>query len=101
MKDQYIFEWDINKAASNLVKHGIEFDQAIAAFRDLFAVERIDSRFHYGEERYNLLALCDGVILHITYTERQNSIRLISARKAIKREQEYYYRENATRRQGR
>jgi uncharacterized DUF497 family protein len=91
------FEWDNDKAASNLVKHGIEFDQAIEAFRDLFAIERIDNRFDYGEERYNLLAICDGIILHITYTERNGKIRLIPARKAKKREQEYYYRQNATR----
>jgi hypothetical protein len=90
------FEWDDYKAVRNYAKHGIEFEQAIVAFRDLFAVERIDNRFDYGEERYNLLALCDGIVLHITYIERNGMIRLISARKAKKHEQKYYYRQNAT-----
>ena len=92
------FEWDNSKAAGNLAKHGVEFEQAIKAFRDDFAIDRIDNRFDYGEERYNLLALCDGNVLHITYTERNGMIRLISARRAKKHEQEYYYRQNAARR---
>jgi uncharacterized DUF497 family protein len=91
------FEWDDDKAVRNYAKHGIEFDQAIKTFRDLYAVERIDSRFDYGEVRYNLLALCDGIILHINYTERNGYIRLISARRAKKHEQAYYYRQNAAR----
>jgi uncharacterized DUF497 family protein len=90
------FEWDNDKADRNFVKHGIEFDQAIGAFHDLFAVERIDNRFDYGEVRYNMLAMCDEIILHITYTERNGMVRLISARRAKKREQEYYYRQNPT-----
>jgi uncharacterized DUF497 family protein len=90
------FEWDDGKAARNLVKHGIKFGQAIEAFRDSFAVERTDNRFDYGEERYNMLARWGEIILHITYTERGGMIRLISARKAKKHEQEYYYRQNPT-----
>jgi uncharacterized DUF497 family protein len=90
------FEWDDGKAASNLIKHGVKFDQAIEAFHDPFVVERIDNRFDYGEERYNMLATCGGIILHITYTERGGMIRLISARKAKKHEQAYYYRQNPT-----
>jgi len=91
------FEWDNDKAARNLAKHGIEFDQAIEAFRDSFAIDRVDNRFDYGEERYNLLAMCEGTVLHITYTERNDMIRLISARRAKKHEQEYYYCQNAAR----
>jgi uncharacterized DUF497 family protein len=86
------FEWGDDKAAANWRDHGIAFHQA---FRDPFAVERIDERENYGEERINLLGMCDGVILHVTYTERGNHIRLISARRAVKHEQEDYYRENS------
>jgi uncharacterized DUF497 family protein len=57
--------------------------------------ERIDDREDYGEERINLLGMCQGVILHVTYTERGERIRIISARLATRNEQDDYYRENA------
>jgi len=49
----------------------------------------------YGEERWNLLGMCEGVILHVTYTERGERIRIISARRAERHEQDGYYRQNA------
>ena len=58
-------------------------------------VERFDDREDYGEERINLLGMCEGVILHATYTERGELIRIISARRAERHEQDDYYRENA------
>lgn len=64
-------------------------------FSDHFAVEWIDDRENYGEERCNLLGMCDGAILHVTYTERGERIRIISARQAEKHEKEHYYRENS------
>jgi uncharacterized DUF497 family protein len=89
------FEWDEAKAASNYAKHGIGFPQAIKAFRDPFAVERIDDRADYGEERIILLGMTDGLILHVAFTERGERIRVISARRAEKHEQDDYYRENS------
>jgi len=89
------FEWTGNKAAANWRKHGIAFHQAVKAFRDPFAIERIDERKEYGEERINLIGACDGVILHVTYTERGERIRIISARRAQRHEQDEYYRENS------
>ena len=89
-------EWDNNKAAANWQAHGVSFEQAVRAFRDPFAVERIDDREDYGEERVNLLGMCDGVILHVTYTERSERIRIISARRAERHEQDDYYRQNAS-----
>ena len=89
------FEWDDAKAARNLRDHGVGFAQAAAACRDPFAVEWIDDRHHYGEERVNLLGICEGVILHVTYTERGQRIRIISARRAERHEQDDYYRQNA------
>lgn len=91
------FEWDETKAASNYVKHGISFHQAIKAFRDPFAIEWIDNRTDYGEERMILLGISDGIIFHVTYTERDERIRIISARRAEKYEQHDYYRENSAR----
>jgi len=89
------FEWDEDKAIANWQKHGVSFFQAIKAFDDHFAIERFDERENYGEERINLIGMSDGVLLHVTYTERGERIRLISARKAQKHEREDYYRENA------
>ena len=76
------FEWDDDKAATNWKDHGVSFEQAVRALRDPFAVERFDDREDYGEERVNLLGTCDGVILHVTYTERGERIRISSARRA-------------------
>jgi uncharacterized protein len=97
MDDANDFEWDADKAAANWQRHGVSFQEAINAFRDPFAVEIIDERMDYGEERINLIGIgmCNGVILHVTYTERSDRIRLISARRAEKHEQDHYYSQNA------
>ncbi|HLY47491.1 MAG TPA: BrnT family toxin [Stellaceae bacterium] len=71
------------------------FQQGARATRDPFAIEWIDDREDYGEQRINLLGMCDGVIRHVTYTERGERTRIISARRATKDEQDHYYRENA------
>jgi len=89
------FEWDNDKAVINWRVHGVEFHHAIRAFRDPFAVERIDAREDYGEERINLVGMCDGVLIHVTYTERGERLRLISARRAERHEQDDYYSENS------
>jgi uncharacterized DUF497 family protein len=89
------FDWNSKKAATNRRDHGVAFDQAVEAFRDPRAVETIDDREDYGEERINLLGMCKGVILHVTYTERGERIRIISARRAERHEQDHYYRENS------
>ncbi len=52
-------------------------------------------REDYGEERINLLGMCEGVILHVTYVERGERTRIISARRTERHEQDDYYRENA------
>jgi uncharacterized DUF497 family protein len=91
-----LFDWDSEKAAENWRRHGVTFEQAVRAFGDPLAVERIDDREDYDEERINLLGMCDGVILHVTYTERSERIRIISARRAERHEQDDYYRENTS-----
>lgn len=89
------FSWNNAKATANRRKHGVTFDRAMVAIRDFFAIELIDNRDDYGEERVNLLGMSDGVLLHVTYTERDERIHIISARRAEKHEQDEYYRENA------
>lgn len=88
-------EWDEGKAVENWRHHGVSFQQGARTLRDPFAVEWIDDREDYGEERINLLGMSDGIILHVTYTERGERTQTISARRATRHEQDHYYRENA------
>ena len=76
------FDWDRRKAAVNWRDHGVAFEEAIRAFGDPFAIESIDDRAAYGEERINVLGMADGTLIHITYTARGEQIRIISARRA-------------------
>jgi uncharacterized protein len=69
------FEWDDEKAARNIRDHdGVTFEQAASAFNDTFAVEWIDEREDYGEERSVLLGMTGGQILYVAYTERSNCL---------------------------
>jgi uncharacterized DUF497 family protein len=56
-----------DKAVVNLGVHGVAFHEATKAFRDPFAVERIDARLDYGEDRINLVGMCDGALIQVTY----------------------------------
>jgi uncharacterized protein len=89
------FEWDADKEAANLQKHGVSFAQATAAFGDPFALEWIDDRQDYGEERVILLGMTDSQLLAVVYTERESRLRIISARRATRYEQETYSRETS------
>jgi len=74
----------------------VRFELATTVFRDPFAIEWIDDREEYGEERFVMLGMAEGqVLLYVAYTERANRIRIISARRATQIEQDYYFRENA------
>jgi uncharacterized DUF497 family protein len=86
------FEWDDDKAQGNLAKHGISFEDARLVFRDVFASERPDVVGSDGEQRYITTGQGNGVLLTVVYTERNERIRIISARKATKHEQRDYYR---------
>ena len=72
----------------------MSFELAAKAFVDPLAIEWIDEREDYGEERTILLGMADGTILVVVYVERDERIRLISARRAIRDEENIYYREN-------
>jgi uncharacterized DUF497 family protein len=88
------FEWDETKAAENYAKHGVSFETATEVFRDPFAVERLDDREHYGEDRFILIGIAEGVVLTVVYTERNSRIRIISARQATRHEQDDYFIKN-------
>ena len=89
------FEWDEQKAVRNLAEHKLSFEQAAIACCDPFAVEWVDEREDYGEERFGLLGLYQGEVLFVAYAERGENIRIISARRAERHEQDRYYRQNA------
>lgn len=90
--DELHFEWDEEKAAANLAKHGVSFLTAATLFAsDL--IERTDDREDYGELRFIALGLVDMEVYRVVYTWRDdNLIRIISAQKASRHEREIYYR---------
>ena len=84
------FEWDEEKAALNLKKHGVRFETAARVFFDENRIELFDSIHSDEEERYNTIGMVDN-ILFVVYTERKNRVRLISARPANRKERRLYY----------
>ncbi len=90
------FEWHHAKAEANLQAHGVSFDLAKTVFKDPFAVERLDDREDYGEQRFVIIGMAEGhVALFVAYAEREERIRIISARRATQNEQDDYFRQNA------
>ena len=90
------FEWHSAKAEANLRTQGVSFDLAKTVFRDPFAIERLDDRAYYGEARFVMIGMAKGnTLLFVAYTEREDRIRIISARRATQIEQEDYFQQNA------
>jgi len=86
------FEWDEAKRIANLRKHGIDFlDIDIMFDGDTLIVE--DDRCDYGEQRFVTFGLLRGLVVAVVHTDRQDSIRIISVRKATKYEQKVYFEE--------
>lgn len=85
------FEWGEIKAEDNYVKHGVTFGLAKRVFEDPFAIEFLDDREDYGEERFVIIGLADAQVLYVACTERDDAIRIISARRATKHEQKAYF----------
>ena len=84
------FEWDEDKAALNLKKHGVRFETTAKVFCDEYRIELYDAEHSADEDRYNTIGMVDN-ILFVVYTERKNRIRLISARPANSKERSLYY----------
>jgi uncharacterized DUF497 family protein len=81
------FEWDPQKAAANLAKHGVSFEEAGTAFGDPLGRIVADPRHSSDEDRFVLLGLSrDRRLLTVMYVERGETIRIISARLATRRE---------------
>jgi uncharacterized protein len=85
------FEWNEQKAAENLVKHGISFDEAATVFDDPLYVDFYDPDHSIDEHRYIIIGESQQkCLLIVSYTERNDAIRLISAREVTPAEREAY-----------
>ena len=84
-------EWDEAKAAVNLARHGVDFRDALHVFNDPLRLEYVDDRFDYGEDRYIAIGQCGAQTLYVTFCDRGQRTRLISARKAESYERRTYH----------
>ncbi|VAX01958.1 hypothetical protein MNBD_GAMMA22-2580 [hydrothermal vent metagenome] len=90
------FEWDNKKDKTNIKKHGVSFHEARTVFYDEYAIQFFDPEHSEDEDRFILLGssfnLKTLVICHC-FREKETIIRIISARKADKDEEQYYWSE--------
>jgi uncharacterized DUF497 family protein len=85
------FEWDERKRRSNLSKHGIDFHDCKAVFGGPI-VTMHDDRIDYGEQRFITFGLLEDRVVVVAHTEAADRVRVISMRKATKREQALYFK---------
>jgi uncharacterized protein len=91
-----VFEWDPQKADANAKKHGVSFDDAVTVFLDAHALDGSDLQHSSTEVRFRRLGkAADGRVMMVAYTLRRSgdaeTIRLISARRASRRERSAYH----------
>lgn len=90
------FEWDLKKAKSNIKKHGVTFEEAQSVFYDEYAIQFYDPEHSESEDRFILLGTSFKsktlVVCHC-FREKETKVRIISARKADKDEQQVYWSE--------
>jgi len=87
------FTWDQSKSKANQKKHGISFEEAQTVFFDENAIEFFDPDHSQSEDRFLLLGLSSSLrtlVVSHCYRKRESLIRIISARKATKKEQKVY-----------
>jgi Uncharacterized protein conserved in bacteria len=85
------FEWDEEKNAKNIRKHKVSFERAKKVFFDPRRFETFDIKHSIFEERLMTVGFSGLKLLTVIFTERDNFIRIISARKAEKDEEEEYF----------
>ena len=93
INDEIFFVWDEEKNQKNIHKHGISFETAMLVFEDEMRIEIFDSVHSINENRYQTIGVVEDVIF-VVYTERNDIIRMISARIANKQERSMYYGED-------
>ena len=85
------FEWDEIKAAANLEKHGVSFDEGQTVFGDPNSVTIFDAHHSYTEDRFIDIGMSiSGRLLVVVYTETEECIRIISCRRATPKERRQY-----------
>jgi uncharacterized protein len=85
------FEWDPDKAVRNLAKHGVSFHQAATIFGDPLALTFSDPDYSDEEDRFLTFGRsADGRILVVSHTDREDRSRIISARRATRKEKKIY-----------
>jgi len=85
------FEWDPRKAAENLARHGVSFEEAATVFRDVLSATGADPDHSVGEQRFVTFGISTGGrLLVVAHTDRDDTIRIISARPATPRERKIY-----------
>lgn len=84
------FEWDHTKSETCFSQRGFDFLYAAQAFFDPNRIVRADTRYNYGEDRYQLIGMIQQRLFVVAYTPRHDAIRIISARKANRREVRHY-----------
>ena len=85
------FDWDLKKAAGNLRKHGVSFDEAASMFLDPMAVSGPDPEHSMAEDRYITFGFSSlGRLLAVSHTHRPGAIRIISARRVTRGERKLY-----------
>jgi len=85
------FEWDESKAKANLAKHGVSFEEASTVFGDSLSLTIPDPAHSQAEDRWIVLGQShQGKLLVVVHAERGDNIRIISARRASKRERKDY-----------
>ena len=85
------FEWDPGKAAENLARHGVSFEEAATVFRDVLSATGVDPDHSFDEERFVTFGVStDDRLLTIAHTDRDDTIRIISARPATPSERKIY-----------
>lgn len=89
--DLFLFEWDPAKENENILKHGVDFDEASDIFSDPDVYRYEDLRVDYGEKRMVAIGRSGRSLLHVVYTDRDFKRRLISAWKASKHDRSIYH----------
>lgn len=85
------FEWDEHKAKSNLAKHGVSFEEAATVFGDPLSLTIPDPAHSHAEDRFIVIGSSAlQKLLVVAHTDRGDNIRIISARRATKRERKSY-----------
>ena len=87
---QALFEWDEAKAESNRRKHGVDFEQAVAACADPCALVRYDEAHSGEEDRFHLLGMVGTTLVLLVVFTEHDAIRIISARRATRQEVRHY-----------